>query len=87
MNNELPSEETNLEDLANTPLSELVELEWLEMPEIEQQDLELPYEYIRDLADRGVITEDMPTIEIDSRFLEGTEREIQHRNDEPDFGR
>jgi len=87
MNYELPSEETNLEDLANTLLSELVQPEWLEMPEIEQQDLELPYEYIRDLVDRGIITEDMSTIDIDSRFLEGTEREIQNKNDEPDFGR
>ncbi len=70
MNTEPQPEETNLEELANTPLSELVEPEWLEMPEIEPQDLELPYDYIQDLIDRGIITEDMSIIDIDGRLLE-----------------
>ncbi len=94
MNNESPPEETSLEELTNTPLSDLVEPEWLDMPEIEQQDLELPYDYIQDLVDRGVIAEDMSIIDVDSRLLEGPEREqtpMQQdtwiRNDEPDFGR
>ncbi len=87
MNNEASSEETNLEELANIPLSELVEPEWLDMPEIEQQDLELPYDYLQDLMDRGVIIEDLSDIDIDSRFLEGPEQEAQNRDNGPDFGR
>ncbi len=58
MNDEIPPEETSLEELANIPLSELVEPQDLTMPQIEAQDLELPYEYIEDLTQRGVIGED-----------------------------
>ena len=65
MNQDMQPEETSLEELANMPLSELVE----------PQDLELPYDYIEDLMQRGVIEEDRSTIDIDSRFLDGPEPE------------
>ncbi len=84
--NDPQPEETNLEELANMPLSELVEPEWLELPEIELQDLELPYDYLQDLMDRGVITEDMSTIDIDDRLLESPEIPLA-RSDDQDFGR
>lgn len=45
------------------------------MPPIEAQDLELPEDYLQDLTDRGVITEGLPIIDIDSSLLEGPELE------------
>ena len=75
MRSEIPPEETSLEELANIPLSELVELQDLDMPPIEPQDLELPYEYIEDLMQRGVIDEDRSIIDNDTKFLDGPERE------------
>ncbi len=99
MNNEIRPEETSLEELANIPLSELVEMQDLDMPQIEAQDLELPYDYIEDLTQRGVIGEDRSPIDIDSRLLEGPEPdrspfeqtpmepEAPMRDNDPDFGR
>ncbi len=99
MSSQIPPEETSLEELASIPLSELVEPQDLDMPPIEPQDLELPYEYIEDLMQRGVIEEDRSIIDIDSKFLDGPEREpspfeqattepeIPLRDDTIDFGR
>jgi len=99
MRSEIPPEETNLEELANIPLSELVEPQDLDMPQIEPQDLELPYEYIEDLMQRGVIDEDRSIIDNDTKFLDGpeleqspfeqatTEPEVPLRDDTIDFGR
>jgi hypothetical protein len=96
MNNELSSEFTDIEELATIPLSELVEPQDLELTEIEPQDLELPLEYIQDLIQRGVITEEMPTIDLDPNLLESPEQspfETSIERDEPfnekdfDFGR
>jgi len=75
MRSEIPPEETSLEELANIPLSELVEPQDLDMPTIEPQDLELPYEYIEDLMQRGVIDEDRSIIDNDTKFLDGPEPE------------
>ena len=75
MNNELEPEFTDIEELATIPLSELVEPQNLDLPQIETQDLELPQDYLQDLTDRGVITEGLTTIDIDSRLLEGPELE------------
>lgn len=89
MNQDMQPEETSLEELANMPLSELVE----------PQDLELPYDYIEELMQSGVIEEDRSTIDIDSTLLDGprpehspfeqpfTESEIPLRDDDFDFGR
>jgi len=88
MNNEPLQEFTDAETLANIPLSELVEPQWLDLPQIKPQDLELPYDYIQDLMQRGIVSEDMPTIDIDPRLLEGPEPEqspFQERD--IDFGR
>ena len=96
MNNEPTPEFTPLEELADIPLSDLVEPQWLDLPEIQPQDLELPEDYLQDLMQRGVISEDMPTIDIDSRLLEGPEPEqppVAERDEPPtqerdfDFGR
>lgn len=99
MSSQIPPEETNLEELANIPLSELIEPQDLDMPQIEPQDLELPYEYIEDLMQRGVIDEDRSTVDNDSKFLDGpepeqspfeqatTEPEEPIRDDTIDFGR
>lgn len=99
MNNETPAQETSLEELANIPLSELVEPQDLDLPQIESQDLELPYDYIEDLMQRGVIGEDLSSIDIDSKLLEGpepelspfeqaaTEPEAPIRDNDLDFGR
>ena len=99
MNNEPGQEFTDIEALAEMPLSELVEPQNLDLPQIEPQDLELPLDYLQDLTDRGVITEGLPTIDIDSRLLEGPEleqspfHESSIENNEPfnerdfDFGR
>lgn len=99
MNYEMLPEETDLEELANIPLSEIIESQDLDMPQIEPQDLELPYDYIEDLMQRGVIGEDKSTADIDSRFLDcpeperspfeqtPTELEPPLRNDDFDFGR
>ncbi|GAC1357882.1 MAG: hypothetical protein PVS3B3_36220 [Ktedonobacteraceae bacterium] len=93
MNNEIRLEETSLEELANISLSELVEPQNLDMPQIEAQDLDLPYDYIEDLMQRGVIGEDRSTIAIDSRLLEGLEPELSPiepetpmRDNDLDFG-
>ncbi len=80
MNNESSQEFTDIEELAAIPLSELVEPQWLHLPQIEPQDGELPLDYLQDLMQRGVITEEMPTIDIDTRLLEGPEPE------QPPFG-
>ncbi|HYU75262.1 MAG TPA: hypothetical protein VEL31_21550 [Ktedonobacteraceae bacterium] len=69
MNNEPGQEFTEIEELAEIPLSELVEPQDLVLPQIEAQDLELPQDYLQDLTDRGVITEGLPIIDIDSRLL------------------
>jgi hypothetical protein len=75
MSNEPGQDFTEIEELAEIPLSELVELQDLAWPQIEVQDLELPQDYLQDLTDRGVITEGLPVIDIDSRLLEGPELE------------
>jgi hypothetical protein len=88
MRNEPLQEFTDLETLADIPLSELVEPQWLDLPQIQPQDLELPYDYIQDLMQRGVVSEDMPEIDIDTRLLDGPEQEqpfFQEQDD--DFGR
>jgi hypothetical protein len=99
MNDEPGQEFTDIEELAEIPLSELVEPQDLDLPPIEAQDLDLPLDYLQDLTDRGVITEGLPTIDIDSRLLEGPELELSSfhepsiENNEPlnerdfDFGR
>ncbi len=81
MNNEPGQEFTEIEELAEIPLSELVEPQDLVLPQIEAQDLELPQDYLQDLTDRGVITEGLPIIDIDSRLLEGPELEQSPFND------
>ncbi|MBA2395803.1 MAG: hypothetical protein H0V70_24005 [Ktedonobacteraceae bacterium] len=76
MNSEQAPEFTDIEELAEIPLSELVEPQDLELPAIEPQDLEVPQDYVQDLMERGVLTEEMmPTIDIDSTLLEGAELE------------
>ena len=95
MDSEPVEEFTTIEELANIPLSDLIEPQWLDMPEIQQQDLELPYDYLQDLSQRGVIGEDTISIDIDARLLEGPEQEQSPFQDveEPiqerdiDFGR
>jgi len=69
MKNKPGQEFTPLEELTDIPLSDLVEPQWLDLPEIEPQDLELPNDYLQDLMQRGVIGEDIPTIDIDTRLL------------------
>ena len=75
MNNGPGQEFTPIEELTDIPLSDLVESQWLDLPEMEPQDLELPIDYIQDLLQRGVIGEDIPTIDIDPRLLERPELE------------
>ena len=75
MNDERLLEATSLEELADIPLSELIEPQDLDMPMINPQDVVLPYDYIEDLTQRGVIGEDRITIDNDSRFIDGPERE------------
>ncbi len=98
MNDELGQEFTDLEELAEIPLSALVEPQDLALPQIEAQDLELPQDYLQDLMERGIITQEMPTIDIDPKLLEGPELEqspfeTSIERDEPlnerdfDFGR
>jgi hypothetical protein len=88
MNNEPTPEFTPIEELTDISLSDLVEPQWLDLPEIQPQDLELPYDYLQDLMQRGVIGEDMPTIDLDSRLLEGPEPEQPPTQEhDSDFGR
>lgn len=94
MSNASPQEFTDIEQLGNIPLSELVEPQWLDLPEIIPQDLEIPTAYLQDLMERGVIGEDNSVIDIDTKLLEGPaleppfgarEEALQERD--IDFGR
>ncbi|GCE19546.1 hypothetical protein [Dictyobacter kobayashii] len=99
MNNDSSIEITNLEELANMPLSEIVEPQDLNLPSIHSQDLALPYDYIDELIQRGLIGEGQwpLDIDIDSKLLEGptispfeqgkSEPETPAREQDSDFGR
>jgi hypothetical protein len=95
MNNEPTQDFTPIEELIDIPLSDLVEPQCLELPEIEPQDFELPTDYLQDLIQRGVIGEDTLTIDIDPSLLEGPEpehlpfvqRDEPTQGQEEDFGR
>jgi hypothetical protein len=93
MNNE--PDFTPIEELMDIPLADLIELQWLDLPEIEPQDLDLPRDYLQDLMERGVIGEDVSTPDLDTGLLESPEPEQlpMVEKDEPtqehdvDFGR
>ena len=99
MNEEREPAFTDLEELAKIPLSDLVEPEWEQLPPLEPEDGILPLEYLQELLERGVITQETLPFEREENLPEGPEREQSPLNmdaieqeglsqeNESDFGR
>ena len=85
------SREQYTTDIDEDEVRLLVQKSLSEVPEIHQGDLEIDREYVQDLTDKGLVSQDAPPLDMDSRFLEPSRESpfepIQEHNNMPDFGR